>query len=202
MAADRPGAPPDDARCEAILDFLATAQRLKDTHRSGRTGAGAPEGVAAHSWGVCLLAVLLERDLAPLDVGRLLKLCILHDLGEAISGDVPAPEQRPGHDRIRRERADLHTLTANLPPDLRDELRTLWDEYATGATREARLAKGIDKLETMMQHIGGAQAPGFDFLWNLGYARDRTDADPVLAALRRAVDARTRTRAAQDGTGG
>ena len=189
-------ADPDPARLTAILDFLAEAQQLKDTLRSGRTAAGIQESAAAHSWGVSLLAVLMQPDLGPLDMAKLLKLCVIHDLGEVISGDIPAPEQDPSFDKTAQERADFQTLTQALPQDLRAELSALWEEYAAGESREAQLAKGLDKIETMVQHISGAQAPGFDHLWNLGYARARTDADPVLQRIRVEVDRRTRAAAA------
>jgi putative hydrolase of HD superfamily len=84
---------------------------------------------------------------------RLLKLTIVHDLGEAISGDIPAPLQKPDDDREARERRDFQTLCAPLPVDIAAELLALWDEYAAAETPEARLAKGFDKLETMLQHV-------------------------------------------------
>lgn len=180
-------------RIGQILAFLASAERLKDTMRSARTTQGAPESVAAHSWSLCLLVMLLERDLDGLDITRLLKLCILHDLGEAISGDIPAIDQDPMVDKSAAERADFHDLTDALPDDLRFEFRALWDEYDQVSSPEAVLAKGLDKIETMMQHVTGTQVDGFDFEWNLGYGTDRTDKTPLLQELRARVDAMTRT---------
>ena len=66
-----------------------------------------------------------------------------------------------------------------------------WDEYNAVATPEARLAKGLDRLETVLQHVQGANPPDFDYGFNLGYGRAHTDAHPLVAALRAPVDAET-----------
>jgi hypothetical protein len=98
---------------------------------------------------------------------------------------VPAPEQaRRGGSKADDERRDLERLAAPLPPALRDEITGLWDEYEAARTPEARLAKGLDKLETILQHTQGRNPPGFDYRFNLGYGRAYTDDHPVLAALR------------------
>jgi len=139
-----------------------------------------------------LLVLLMERDLPALDLTRLLKLCVIHDLGEAISGDIPAIHQTPGSSKAAEERADFLSLIAPLPDDLRTDFLGLWDEYEAAETVEAQVAKGLDKIETMAQHVSGHQVPDFDYLWNLGYGRARTDALPILRALRDKVDALTR----------
>lgn len=182
----------DPDRLDAILDFLGAASALKDTYRSAHTRTGDRESVAAHSWALCLLVLLLDRDLDGVDPLKLLKLCIVHDLGEAISGDIPAIHQVPDHNKAAAERRDFQTLSAGLPQDLRTDLLALWDEYEAGDTPEAVLAKGLDKIETMLQHVTGRQVPDFDYLWNLGYGVTRTDKTPLLRALRAKVDARTR----------
>lgn len=182
----------DDARISAIIDFLQAAERLKDTLRSGHTGQGRPESTAEHTWRLCLLAMLLDRDLPALDHARLLRLCIVHDLGEAISGDIPATVQ--SGPKAEAERADFVTLIAPLPEDLRTEMLALWDEYEAAETPEARIAKGLDKIETMLQHVAGRNPPDFDYGFNLGYGRGATDRHPLLRQVRAQVDALTRGR--------
>ena len=191
---------PSPERGAAILAFLAEAGRLKTTLRSAETAPGRFESVAEHSWSVALLALLAAPDLPDgLDRLRLLELALVHDLGEAISGDVPAPSQQSGDDRTARERRDLATLTAALPADLRDRIRSLWDEYAAAETPEARYLKGLDKIETVTHQATAPQAGGFDHRFNLGYARARTDAEPELRALRDAADSLTRAEIARRG---
>ena len=184
----------DSARLQGIIAFLQAAEQLKDTLRSGITAQGRTESTAEHSWRLCLMAMLFDRELGEYDRLKLLKLCIVHDLGEAISGDVPATLQIAGDGRAQQERADLIALCAPLPADLREEIVALWDEYSTAASFEAVLAKGFDKLETMLQHLVGKNAPDFDYAFNLGYGTKHTARHPLLAQLRQLVDDETRKR--------
>lgn len=186
----------DPERIRSILAFVQEAERLKDTLRSGFTRQGSPESVAEHSWRLCLLVILFEKELPGLDMLKLVKLCILHDLGEAISGDVPAIEQKPDDGaRQARERRDFITLCKPLPQDLKAEMLALWDEYSEARTAEAIFAKGFDKIETMLQHVIGGNPADFDYAFNLGYGRERTDAHPLLRQIREPVDEATRARA-------
>ncbi|MCY0094384.1 HD domain-containing protein [Hoeflea ulvae] len=183
---------PSPERIAAVLRFLDETNRLKDTLRSGRTPEGRQESTAEHSWRLCLLVILFGDALEDVDLMRLIKICIVHDLGEAISGDVPAIDQRAGDDRAARERADLVTLCAPLPGDLRAEIVGLWDEYAEARTPEAVLAKGFDKIETMLTHSTGKNPDDFDYRFNLNYGLPATNRHPLLAAIRAQVDDRTR----------
>ncbi|MEO9528846.1 HD domain-containing protein [Roseibium sp.] len=178
-------------RLSGILAFLQAAEQLKDTIRSGTTRKGRPESTAEHSWRLALLVLLLEKELKGIDFPKLLKLCLVHDLGEAISGDVPAPEQKPGDDRQARERRDFCTLCAPLPPDLSENLLAIWDEYAGAETVEARFAKAFDKLETIFQHLLMPPPSANFYRFNLTYGRDRTDYHPLTRQIRDRVDAET-----------
>ena len=197
-------APMAPADLDGILEFLRAAEGLKTHVRSGFTSAGQPESVAAHSWRVCLLALVLRPAFPEVDLARLLSICVVHDLGEALHGDVPAPEQArrlaadPGAGKADAERADLLTLLAPLPPALRDELAGLWDEYEAAVTPEARLAKALDKLETLLQHVQGRNPPGFDYRFNLGYGRRYTEGSGVVAELRARLDEATERRAVEE----
>ncbi len=189
MASEPSGTESDELA--ASLDFLRGAGRLKDVLRSGHTMGGRPESVAEHSWRLCLMIVTLADALPDIDVRRLLELAVVHDLGEALHGDVPATEQREGDGRAARERADLHALTEGLPTGARERLRALWQEYEDAVTPEARLVKGFDKLETLLTHVQGANPTDFDHGFNLDYGRTRTDAHPLTRALREPLDAET-----------
>jgi putative hydrolases of HD superfamily len=180
---------------EGILAFLRATERLKTTTRSGWTSAGQPESVAEHTWRLCLMAMLLYGRTPGIDLARLLKMCLIHDLGEAISGDVPAPAQKAGTNKADQERTDLRQMTASLPPPLSHEILELWDEYEAASSPEAKLAKGLDKLETILQHTQGRNPADFDYAFNLGYGQRYTAADPVLAALRTLLDEETARRA-------
>ena len=127
----------------ARLDFLREAERLKDTLRSAYTSAGRTESVADHSWRLALLVMTFADQLPDIDLLRLLKICILHDLGEALDGDIPAPEQDPDEPKSAKERDDFLALVATLPAPVQIEFVALWDEYENGSSAEARVAKAI-----------------------------------------------------------
>jgi 5'-deoxynucleotidase YfbR-like HD superfamily hydrolase len=181
---------------DGILAFLRAAERLKTVTRSGWTSTGQAESVAEHTWRLCLMAMLLYGRAPGVDLARLLRMCLIHDLGEAIRGDVPAPAQAGPGAKSADERADLLELTAPLPAGLREEIVALWDDYEAAESTEARVAKGLDKLETILQHTQGMNPSDFDYDFNLGYGRRFTETDPVLAALRDRLDEATRRRAA------
>lgn len=173
------------------LDFIREAEKLKDVLRTSHTSTGRAESTAEHTWRLCLLAMVFERDFEVVDFAKLLKICIIHDLGEAISGDVPAVAQHPDSNKSVREREDLLWLLSSLDEARRAELLALWDEYENGSSPEALLAKGLDKIETIMQHNQGKNPPGFDYEFNLSYGRKYTDSHPLFVQIRRVLDEET-----------
>ena len=186
---------------DGVLAFLRAAERLKTVTRSGWTSEGQPESVAEHTWRLGLMAMLLYGDTPGIDLARLLRMCLIHDLGEAIGGDVPAPAQVLAKPKADQERADLLALVEPLPDDARREIIHLWDEYEAASSPEARIAKGLDKLETILQHTQGRNPTDFDYAFNLDYGQRYTAADPVLAALRSRLDEATAQRARDAGAG-
>jgi 5'-deoxynucleotidase YfbR-like HD superfamily hydrolase len=179
------------------LEFLRAAERLKVMTRSAYTSSGEPESVAEHSWRLCLMALVLHDEFPVVNLARLLAICVVHDLGEALGGDVPAPEQArrlvldPAAGKASQERADLLTLVEPLPEKTRNEIVSLWDEYERATTPEARLAKALDKLETILQHTQGENPPDFDYRFNLGYGRAFMRDHPVIVELRDFLDRET-----------
>lgn len=179
------------------LEFLRACEVLKVTYRSGCTSDGQRESVAEHTWRICLMALVLAPHFPAVDIARVMKILVVHDLGEAIGGDVPAPEQArrlaasPLAHKADAERRDLLTLLAPLPVAMREEITALWDEYEAAVTAESRLAKALDKLETILQHTQGKNPPDFDYRFNLGYGREYTRGDVVIEALRAELDAAT-----------
>jgi putative hydrolase of HD superfamily len=184
-----------------VLDFLRGAERLKSTTRTGYTSTGQQESVAEHTWRLCLMAMVLRSEFPDVDFAKLVKFCIIHDLGEALHGDVSAPEQARrtalglNTGKADDERRDLLELLSPLPPRLRDEIAALWDEYEAAASPEAKLAKALDKLETIMQHNQGLNPADFDYRFNLGYGRKHTADIPLVAQVRKILDDETEQRA-------
>lgn len=137
------------------LDALLAALALKDESRTGwdLRGVRDPESVAAHSWSVAYL-VLLYADEAGVDRDRALRMAVLHDVGEAVVGDVPtraedAKEPDGTDETARREREAVTDLLAPFDDDLTD----LWHEYEARDTPEARFVKDADLVDTCLQAL-------------------------------------------------
>ncbi len=152
----------DTERAAETLGFLRTAARLKETARAGWAlrGIERPESVADHTFGVCLLALVLSRDAEPaLDRGRCLALALAHDLAESVVGDITPYDGVPVEEKHRRERDALRALCGMLGSA---ELLELWEEYRAAATPEARFVKELDRLETVLQAAAYEEARGVD----------------------------------------
>lgn len=182
------------------LQFLREAERLKDTLRSAYTTSGRTESVADHSWRLSLLAMTFADHLPDVDLLRLMKICVLHDLGEAIDGDIPAPEQVSMAPKSGKERSDFLSLVDPLPDIVKSEFLSLWDEYENGESPEAQVAKALDKVETILQHNQGANPEDFDYAFNLDYGKAHTDTVPIAATLRELLDVETEAKASHNGS--
>ena len=106
---------PRTEELQPILTFLRRAEALKHTYRSAWTSKGEPESVAAHTWRLALMALVFAPSFPDIDLLRLLKICLIHDLGEAINGDIPAIHQTNGPEKAQQEREDLLSLIGILP---------------------------------------------------------------------------------------
>lgn len=181
------------------ITFIQEAERLKNVLRSAHTSNGRRESTAEHTWRLCLMALTFADMLGEVDIARILKLCVVHDLGEAINGDIPAVLQADVPDKSERERTDLMKLTQALPTSLRSEFMALWEDYEYAQSREARIVKALDKLETIIQHNQGLNPPEFDYAFNLTYGAKHTSVEPLFAEIRRIVDEDTRRNAETSG---
>jgi putative hydrolase of HD superfamily len=141
----------------ALYTQIATLKLLPRTGWLQR-GVPNPESVAEHTFGVATLALLIGGTIDGLDRGKLLAIAMLHDLAEALLSDLPASAKRfigAAH-KHAAERSALEEMLARLPN--RDEYLALWDEYAHGCSREARLVKGIDRVEMLAQALSYERA--------------------------------------------
>lgn len=189
---------PDNQQLLSLIGFLQRAENLKNTLRSAHTSSGRPESAAEHSWRLGLMVMVFSKYFEGAEIGKLLRLAIIHDLGEALCGDVPAVDQSPGGDKGGLERQALRDLCADLPVETASEILKLWEEYEAAGTLEAKIVKGLDKLETIMQHNQGLNPPDFDYDFNLSYGREQTAAQPLLRQIRELLDEGTRLKAAHN----
>ena len=87
-----------------LLDFLKTAEQLKCNTRHSYTSSGRLESVAEHSWRLALMAMLVGDEFPELDMDKVIKMCLIHDMGEAITGDIPAFEKTDKDRKVENKR--------------------------------------------------------------------------------------------------
>ena len=172
---------------EELLSVLHTANRLKDTTRHCWTPGNRHESVADHSWRLALTAFFLRDEFPETDMDKVIKMCLIHDLGECFTGDIPSFLKSGGDEE--RERSALETWVASLPAPYSVELKTLYAEMDALETDEARLYKALDKLEAVIQHNESDLSTWTEneHSLNLTYAQGNVAFSPYLTALRQAI---------------
>lgn len=170
------------------LAFLRAVEGLKSVTRTAWTAAGRRESTAEHTWRLALFTALAAENPPGVDAGKAVRMALIHDLGERYTGDLSAATLPDQAEKYKGELAGMKQLAALLPPGEGESLLNLWLEYDRGETAEARLVKALDKAETILQHQQGANPPGFDHGFNLGYGAEWFRGDPALKALRDVLD--------------
>ena len=167
-----------------LIVFLGILERLKCNTRHSWTSTGRHETVASHSWRLCALAYLLRDEIPEADMDRVLAMCLLHDLGEAVTGDIPSFE-KSGADEAT-EAGAVRNMLAMLPPAKQAGLSALFDEMDALATPEARVFKALDKLEAVLQHNEAPLSTWLPLEYDLQqtYGVMEAEAFPYLKALR------------------
>lgn len=138
------------ARLDAQIGFLKEADKLKSVLRASRLISGERrENSAEHSWHIMLHALVLSDQAGPgVQIDRVLRMLLLHDIVEIDAGDAPI-HGNPDHEEMaRKEAAAARRLFGLLPADLAEEFRTLWEEFEAAETPDARFAKAIDRFQT------------------------------------------------------
>lgn len=132
------------------IDFLNVIEKLKCHTRHSWTTCGTQESVAEHSWRLAVMAMLCANEYPQLDMNKVIKMCLIHDWGEAITGDVPSFWKTETDEK--KEDLAIETLLSMLPPKEQDELRALFREMNERTTDEARLYKALDNMEAVVSH--------------------------------------------------
>ncbi|WP_304508966.1 HD domain-containing protein [Anaerotignum sp.] len=171
-----------------FFDFIHVAENLKNNTRHSVTSQGRPESVAEHSWRVSLMALLLEDEIVDADFNKIIRMCILHDLGEAITGDIPSFLKTQA-DSVYEDKM-VFGLMDTLPQPQRDKFKTLFEEMLTLETKEAKIYKALDKLEAVIQHNEAPISSWLPLEYELNQTYGRLEAekaDSVLLRLRLAA---------------
>ena len=169
------------------LNILHVAERLKDTPRHCTTSLGRTESVAEHSWRISLMALLLRHEFPDLDVDKVVDMCLIHDLGECFTGDIPTflktDDDRSTEDSL------LDQWVKTLPRELSEDFSALYAEMEAQETKEAKLYKALDKLEALIQHNESPLDTWAEneFELNKVYAFDTVGFSDWLTGLRKVI---------------
>jgi putative hydrolase of HD superfamily len=140
-----------DERLHRQLDFLIEIDKLKHVMRQSPLIDGSrKENDAEHSWHLAVMAmVLADHADEPVDVCRVMKMVLIHDVVEIDAGDTFAYDEHGRKDQAERERRAADRLFALLPTDQAADFRALWDEFEEDDTADARFARALDRLQPM-----------------------------------------------------
>ena len=197
-----------DAR--KLIDFLRVMERLKDAPRHCWTTGGRRESVAEHSWRVALMAMLMADEFPELDIDRVIRMCLVHDIGEAVTGDIPTFLKTDADRAVEGHEVDA--LIGGLPEPWPRQLGVLFDEMDALETPEAKLYKALDRMEAIQSHNESAVETWLPLEYDLNLTYGEKDAafSPYLAGLRAEMrrdteamiaDARARGIAPEEGEG-
>ena len=168
----------------SLIDALRVAERLKDATRHCYTSGGRHESVAEHSWRLALMAYWVSDEFPELDTAKVIKMCLIHDLGEAFTGDIPTFEKSDSDEK--HEEQLLLQWTASLPEPFCTEMTALYQEMAARQTPEAKLYKALDNLEAVIQHNESDISTWLplEYTLNMTYGDDKVAFSEYLKGLR------------------
>ena len=133
-----------------LIEFLNTIEKLKCNTRHSWTSSGRQESVAEHSWRLAVMALLVADVFPEVDLEKLLTMCLIHDFGEAITGDIPS-FQKTEQDEEREDLA-IAELLKLLPEGVAHGFAGLFSEMSELHTAEAKLFKALDRMEAVLSH--------------------------------------------------
>ena len=178
----------------ALLKALHVAERLKDATRHCYTSGGRHESVAEHSWRITLMAYFVKDEFPEADMDKVIRMCLIHDIGECFTGDIPSFLKTQA-DEDTEERL-LFAWVDSLPEPYRTEMRALYEEMAARETLEARIYKAMDSMEAVIQHneadIGTWAENEYEL--NMVYGDDKVAFSPYLMRLREVIREETRAK--------
>ena len=168
----------------ALIDILQVAERLKDTTRHCYTKNGRKESVAEHAWMATLMAYFMRDEFPEADMDKVIKMCIIHDMGEAFTGDIPSFYKTKENEET--EENLLYAWVETLPEPYRSEMLDLYEEMAARETIEAKIYKAIDNMEAVVQHNISDLSTWIptEYELNKTYGNDKVQFSEYMKALR------------------
>ena len=170
-----------------LLEILAVAERLKDVTRHCYTSGGRHESVAEHCWMACLMAFFMKEEFPEVDMDKVIRMLMIHDLGEAFTGDIPVFNKTAADEE--KEEVLLQNWVSSLPEEKSLEIKELYREMEERQTPEAKLYKTLDGLEAVIQHNFSPISTWLpnEYELNQTYAWDRVGFSEYLTALRQEI---------------
>jgi putative hydrolase of HD superfamily len=176
-----------------LIEFIKRAEKLKtELRHSWLSDKNRQESVAEHSWMLALIAMTIFDSIGiKLNQLRVMKMVVMHDLAEAITGDIPTFEVSLRQNKYQDEKAAIIKITTSLPKRVANEYLALWQEMEDKQTPEAMLAQCLDKIEVLIQHIISDIDTWDDGDYGLGpYHKDELfDFNPYMRAFKDQVNA-------------
>ena len=173
------------------LEVLHTINKLKDTTRHCYTPGGRHESVADHSWRITMMAFFLRDEFKDVDFDKVIKMCLIHDIGEVFTGDIPS-FNKTGADETREENL-LTNWVNSLPEPYKTEMTELYSEMDARETTEARIYKALDNLEAVISHNESDLSTWIEkeYTLNLTYGEDKCAFSDYLTRFRALVKRET-----------
>ncbi len=179
---------------KGIMNLIRLSEKLKMEMRHSWLSDGRQESVAEHTWRVSLMAILVEPYLdKSVEMEKLLKMIIIHDLVEADAGDVPAFDTMGNAEmkalKQQREEGAIENIRDMIPGEVGLELYTLWHEFEAKGTYEAKVANALDKLEVQIQHNEADLSTWLDVEVDMTYAMGRhVEFDSFLTEMKDLIE--------------
>ena len=177
---------------DKVIRFIKEIENLKSVTRTAWTKTGRRESTAEHSWRLAMLLMVLEEDFKDIDINKAIKMSLVHDLGELYDGDISAKLQNDNDNKAEMEEKAMRRMLTILPENLAENIYDLWKEYNECSTKEAKLVKAMDKLETIVQHNQGNNPEDFDYEFNLQYGKQYFMDNEILEYMRYIIDEDTK----------
>ena len=153
-------------RLQQQLAFLTEVDKLKSVLRATTLCDGSRrENSGEHSWHIALYAMTLaEHSSRPINVLRVIKMLLIHDIVEIDAGDVPIHGEFDAAEQAAEEQAAADRLFGLLPDDQCDEFRAIWDEFEAAESDDAIFAKSIDRVQPVISNLetNGGTWPEFN----------------------------------------
>ena len=181
-----------------LLEILSVAEKLKCATRHCYTSSGRHESVAEHSWRISLMAMLLEPEFPEADMNKVIRMWLIHDLGEAFTGDIPTFLKQTVDEQ--KEEDLYHQWVSTLPEDAKEDFTSLLAEMEAMETPEARIYKALDKLEAVIQHNESDISTWLPLEYDLQlrYGRENVEFSSYMKELKAEIDHWTRRKIAEE----